>query len=131
MPYKNKDEEKAYYACWYESNRESKIEQSCEYGKEHRKERNSYERSRNARLRGLCFDHYGRECACCGETELLFLTFDHINGGGNKHNRKVGYIPRWLVSQGFPDGFQVLCMNCNLGRSINGGVCPHQEKDNA
>ena len=128
MPYKNKDEEKAYYACWYESNRESKIEQSCEYGKEHRKERNSYERSRNARLRGLCFDHYGRECACCGETELLFLTFDHINGGGRKHNEKVGYIPRWLVSQGFPDGFQVLCMNCNLGRSINGGVCPHQEK---
>ena len=124
MAYKEPDG----YKHWYERNRESKIEQSCNYGKEHRKERNAYEVSRNARLRSMCFDHYGRQCACCGETELLFLTFDHINGGGNKHNRKVGYIPRWLVSQGFPDGFQVLCMNCNLGRSINGGVCPHQER---
>jgi len=128
MPYKNKDEEKAYYACWYESNRERKIAQANEYEKVNRERVNRTARARNARNREKCFNHYGRECACCGETELLFLTFDHINGGGGRHNRKVGYIPRWLVQKGFPDGFQVLCMNCNLGRSINGGVCPHKEK---
>jgi hypothetical protein len=27
---------------------------------------------------------------------------------------------------GYPEGFQVLCMNCNWGRYRNGGVCPHE-----
>ena len=128
MPHKDKEEAKAYYAGWYERNHEHKLQQACQYGKEHRKDRNTYERERNARYRALCFDHYGHKCACCGETEPMFLTFDHINGGGGRHNRKVGYIPRWLVTHGFPDDFQVLCMNCNLGRSLNGGVCPHLEE---
>jgi hypothetical protein len=30
------------------------------------------------------------------------------------------------VKQGFPDGFQTLCFNCNVGKYKNGGVCPHQ-----
>ena len=128
MPYKNPED----YKLWYERNRERKIAQvSANYQNQTHDERekhNARMRDYYRRCRQKCFDHYGRQCACCGETELLFLTFDHINGGGRKHNEKVGYIPRWLVSQGFPDGFQVLCMNCNLGRSINGGVCPHQEK---
>jgi len=125
MPYKNPED----YKRWYERNRERKIAQvKANYQKQTREEHNAYMRGYYKKCREKCFDHYGRQCACCGETELLFLTFDHINGGGNKHNRKVGYIPRWLVWKGFPDGFQVLCMNCNLGRSINGGVCPHQEK---
>ncbi len=25
-----------------------------------------------------------------------------------------------------PEGFQVLCWNCNLGKYYNGGVCPHR-----
>jgi|SRR3990170_2753454 len=127
MPYKNPED----YKRWYERNRERKIAQANLYEKVNREKVNKTSRERMRRFRDMCFDHYGRQCACCGETELLFLTFDHINGGGRRHSLKVGYIPRWLVSQGFPDGFQVLCMNCNLGRSINGGVCPHQEKDNA
>jgi hypothetical protein len=28
---------------------------------------------------------------------------------------------------GFPAGFQVLCFNCNQGRRLNHGVCPHVE----
>ena len=127
MPYKNPED----YKRWYERNRERKIAQANLYEKVNREKVNKTSRERMRRFRDMCFDHYGRQCACCGETELLFLTFDHINGGGRRHSLKVGYIPRWLVSQGFPDGFQVLCMNCNLGRSINGGVCPHEEKDNA
>ena len=33
-----------------------------------------------------------------------------------------------LRVQGFPDGFQVLCMNCQVGRRDNGGVCPHKQR---
>jgi hypothetical protein len=31
-----------------------------------------------------------------------------------------------LRKNGFPEGFQVLCANCNIGRHINGGICPHE-----
>ena len=75
-------------------------------------------------------DHYGSECACCGETERLFLTVDHINNDGNEHRKKdpVGRatIYRWLINHGFPPGFQILCMNCNQGKHRNGGICPHK-----
>src|SRR3972149_2266120 len=30
-------------------------------------------------------DAYGWRCECCGEQEPMFLTIDHIEGGGNIH----------------------------------------------
>jgi hypothetical protein len=73
----------------------------------------------------------GRRCACCGETEFLFLSIDHIHGGGNrdrKEKKVSGGLTfyRWLKRAGWPPGFQILCMNCQFGRKHNGGVCPHQ-----
>jgi hypothetical protein len=75
-------------------------------------------------------DAYGGKCSCCGEAELAFLTIDHIDGNGAEHRREIknrggGTFYAWLHSHGYPDGFQVLCANCNLGRHINGGICPH------
>jgi hypothetical protein len=35
---------------------------------------------------------------------------------------------RKLRSLEFPEGFQVLCMNCQVGRRDNGGVYPHKRK---
>jgi hypothetical protein len=72
------------------------------------------------------------KCACCGETEIAFLTIDHINGGGRRHVAKKGVgggigLYRWLIRNNFPDGFQVLCMNCNFARR-RGRLCPHEEK---
>jgi len=81
--------------------------------------------------------HYGDnppQCACCGETEIKFLTIDHINNDGAKH-RKIFRLNRggkslycWIKRNGFPEGFQVLCYNCNCGRYRNKGICPHKEK---
>ena len=72
----------------------------------------------------------GYKCACCGETEKLFLSIDHINNDGAEHRRthklKTGeQLHRWLRRNNFPSGFQVLCMNCQWGKR-DGGVCPHQ-----
>lgn len=75
--------------------------------------------------------HYGGVCACCGERELAFLTIDHIDGGGTKHRQEVGggsKFYRWLITNEFPSGYQVLCANCNTGRLTNGGVCPHKQQ---
>lgn len=77
----------------------------------------------------LCIEVYGGKCACCGESRYEFLSIDHIKGGGEKHRREVAgmKISRWLVKNNFPEGFRVLCHNCNqsLGHY---GYCPH-EKD--
>lgn len=84
------------------------------------------------------FDHYGNECACCGEKEPYFLSIDHINEDGAKHRaeimgsaergRRIGstIFYKWLDKNDFPDGFQVLCHNCNMGKHMNGGICPHK-----
>lgn len=84
------------------------------------------------RLADEVFAAYGGyDCACCHEIEPKFLTIDHIHGGGSEQ-RKTGLkgyqFYRWLKKNNFPPGFQVLCINCNLGRFRNGGVCPHQTK---
>ena len=83
----------------------------------------------------LVIEHYGGICNCCGESNPLFLTIDHINGGGNKHrlsisksDKPVGgqVIYYWIIKNDFPSDFQILCFNCNLGKTRNKGVCPHK-----
>ena len=79
-----------------------------------------------ASLKQEVFSAYGKSCVCCGENNMPFLTIDHINGEGGKHRKSVnGRIYYWLKKNNFPPGFQTLCYNCNCGRRINGGVCPH------
>jgi hypothetical protein len=85
------------------------------------------------RRKQMVVDAYGGRCACCGETELRFLSIDHINNDGADHRRELkskgGFsFYLWLQRQGFPkDNFQCLCMNCNFGK-LRTGICPHQEK---
>jgi hypothetical protein len=84
-----------------------------------------------AKLRALIFEHYGRQCACCGENIEQFLTVDHIDGKGAEHRRSIGghatgtTFYRWLKKQSYPEGFQILCWNCNLAKSQYGS-CPHE-----
>jgi hypothetical protein len=84
-----------------------------------------------ARIRNDCFAAYGgRVCACCGETEPRFLTMDHVNNDGHIHRKTSGAtnLYSYLRARKFPEGFQVLCMNCNFGKAQNGGVCPHKSR---
>lgn len=77
-------------------------------------------------------DAYGRVCACCGETEVRFLTLDHLRDDGNIHRSKVGKrgVLRNVRLQGYPtDAYALMCYNCNCGRANNGGVCPHQQRE--
>jgi hypothetical protein len=75
------------------------------------------------------FEVYGGcLCSCCGELELCFLGLDHINNDGNKETVSGHRLYRKLRKAGYPPGFRVLCHNCNLGRYLNGGTCPHASK---
>jgi hypothetical protein len=75
-------------------------------------------------------------CACCGETEPMFLSIDHMKNDGAAERRAGLYrsagtaFYNWLRKQGFPPGYQVLCMNCQVGKHKNKGVCPHQVRCN-
>lgn len=92
---------------------------------------NEYDRKYNRQLRERVLAHYGRSCACCGESTYEFLSIDHTEGGGNKHRaehlrHKGGNLQvRWLIKNNFPPGFRTLCHNCNnaIGWYKN---CPHQ-----
>lgn len=87
----------------------------------------------NAKYKQMVIDAYGGRCACCGEDNQIFLSIDHINNDGNEH-RAAGVgcgnkFYQWLVRNNFPkDNFQLLCFNCNLGKRVNGGICPHQQE---
>lgn len=92
-------------------------------------------RKRHAEIRAndkkVVMEHYGCKCACCGEDEPCFLAVDHINGNGNSHRKKIGKwgsgFFKWLINNQFPNGFQLLCHNCNMGKHLNSGVCPHKQ----
>lgn len=84
----------------------------------------------DARIKQEVFAAYGGfVCNCCGETEECFLSIDHINNDGAEHRRRIGNgnCYRWLRDNGFPPGFQVLCMNCQWGKKLR-GACPHQTR---
>lgn len=74
--------------------------------------------------------HYSGDppkCQCCGENKLEFLSIDHIDGDGHLHRKEdpsSGKLDRWLKRNNFPEGFRILCMNCNWARGIY-GYCPH------
>lgn len=88
-----------------------------------------YAKKRRIMDKLLIIDHYSNGlmlCSCCSENEVCFLTLDHINGGGGKHRRVTPNLYRNLVIQGFPEGYAILCLNCNMGRYLNGGICPHK-----
>lgn len=81
-------------------------------------------------LRNAVLQAYGGlipHCACCGDGHEEFLTIDHINGDGAKQ-RKEGIrginFYMWLIRNNFPEGFRVLCMNCNFSLGMR-GYCPH------
>lgn len=80
-----------------------------------------------AKFKAQVIAHYGGACNCCGETEPVFLSV-HVHGNGKAHRKaepNARFMWRWLVVHNFPDGYRVLCFNCNFATS-GGRICPHQ-----
>lgn len=107
------------------------------------KNRDAYQKAEREylqRLRDAAYEAYGGyRCSCCGETEKMFLSLDHVNNDGADHREMISGSRRgngtgksfflWLKRFNYPKGLlQVLCMNCNMGRYRNNGICPHKIK---
>jgi|SRR3990167_901244 len=83
------------------------------------------------------FEHYGGACVHCGITDPDVLTIDHIAQNGAEHRKSMSggrknSMASWLRSNGYPEGFRLLCYNCNIKafriyqreqRSIKHGSC--------
>lgn len=73
--------------------------------------------SRTAAVRYDVLVHYSQNpprCAICGETNVVCLAIDHVNGGGGKHFREIGgSLAQWLKRNEYPEGYRILCHNCN------------------
>lgn len=108
-----------------------KVKQQVNYDKKYKDKQGLYRK----RVRRDVVNKYGGACKCCGETELLFLTIDHINNDGHIERKELSNGNNISSTQFFlklnrevkRDDIQVLCFNCNLGRSMNGGICPHHK----
>lgn len=132
MGYKNKTN-KEYQTEWRAKNPERSREISRRWLKIHPEEaRKKLQKSRQ-KVKFEILKKYGGDppkCACCGEKIIEFLTIDHINGDGNKHRKMepaAKDICYWLRSHKYPNGYRVLCMNCNFAMRFN-KECPHQKK---
>jgi hypothetical protein len=80
-------------------------------------------------------------CNCCGETfHVDFLAIDHIAGKKQMDSEpelvRMGYkskldgldLVNWIIRNDFPEGFQILCHNCNHAKGMkkNNNQCPHE-----
>ena len=127
MPYKDKNKDREYRNKY---NKEHK-EYFKKYREEHRIRHRECENINRRKLRKVVLEHYGGnppKCDCCGENYIEFLAIDHINGGGKKHRKIIGFahIYEWLIKNNFPKGFRILCHNCNSALGYY-GYCPHQK----
>jgi len=118
----------------YHGNRELIRKRRLELAHKHRAKNNEREKIRYAKLRLEIVSEYGGRCACCGESEVLFLELDHVRNDGVNHRKQIGRgsnpFYKWIKKNGFPKGsFQLLCANCNQGKNRNGGMCPHKLKN--
>lgn len=82
------------------------------------------------RIRALMI--YGGCCACCGENNYQFLTFDHVNNDGftERHTnyKSGGHFAKSLTKGPYRFDIQILCWNCNAAKAYHGG-CPHNHRE--
>jgi len=109
---------------YHTKNKEKRNAASRKYSLEHKEQ----DRLERIAIRKEVLEHYGGKCECCGEVTYEFLSIDHINGGGAKHRKEINrMIVPWLRKNNYPEGFRVLCFNCNQAMGIY-GYCPHKKQ---
>jgi hypothetical protein len=100
---------------------------------QHREGRLAHTKKYHTRVKLEVFQYYSGGtpvCKCCGESNMAFLSIDHINGRGTQHRKEIRIQSGirfyfWLRRNNFPLGYQVLCHNCNQGKWAY-GECPHK-----
>jgi len=118
---------------WKEDHFERWVFVDKEWRQKNKEHRRDYQNQWNAKLKLEVLSHYSGnlpKCACCGEAVIEFLTIDHMDDNGAENRKITGHgskFYKWLVKNNFPEGYQVLCYNCNCGRAkTKDKICPHK-----
>jgi hypothetical protein len=118
------EEKKKYQSDYYLKNRNKQLEDARIYREENReilrKKYRKYDiikKQKRQEKKIIIFNQYGNKCVKCQESNLDFLTIDHINEDGNIHRKKVNscMLYDWIIDNNFPNTVQLLCYNCNSG----------------
>ena len=127
------DCQKIYMKKYRKKNKKKLNAQSKKYYENNIGEISEYRKNKNSDLKREILSHYCTseklECACCKENIFEFLTINHINGGGVQHRKSLklygANLYYWLKNNKYPNGYNVLCFNCNCADGAY-GRCPHK-----
>jgi hypothetical protein len=130
----NPERDKELHRLWYLRNKERISRINREWKEAHPEDVKREGRERLQKKRMIVLTHYSGnppKCACCDEKNYEFLAIDHINNDGGKHRKETGLkggndFVSWLIKNNFPEGFQILCHNCNMAKGFY-GYCPHKK----
>lgn len=126
------------YNCMIEHNkkqyikhREEKLIRTKLYETKNKEKVRESRRRTQWKIKLHIINHYGGKCTCCGETEIKFLSIDHINNDGYMRRKEestgTSSFYYWIKRNNYPNYLQVLCFNCNMAKSFF-KICPHKEK---
>ena len=79
---------------------------------------------RTKKLKLMVLSYYSNgllTCKQCGFSDIRALSIDHINGGGAIHRKtmKGTSFYSYLIKENYPEGYQVLCMNCQFIKAFD------------
>ena len=112
-----------YSAEYYAKNRERFKAYRANWLKTHPEKQRQYDADRQTKRREFLLRVYGGQCRCCGETNSVFLEFDHIYNDGwaerrNGRSTSVNTLMRDFQKFGVQlDRIQILCANCHTAKT--------------
>jgi len=130
MSEKAKENQKRYRETHREKINTNKRKNWSGYYQRHKQsilERNKKYRKRDKKILVHHYSNGTMKCALCPCEDIDVLTIDHVDGGGNKMRKKMKSISgithfyTFLIKKKFPDGYRVLCFNCNHKEALRLG----------
>lgn len=127
---RHKDKIKVTKHQYYLDNKEETMKRTSLYAKENKSKHNTWGTKAKNKLKSEVFSVYScgdPKCKNCDESEIGVLTIDHVAGNGADHRNELfgsnvsgcGYkMYQWLKRNNYPEGFQVLCFNCQYRKRM-------------
>lgn len=113
--------QKEYHKKYYQAHKRNLDEYTTGWWKSHVKQYYALTKKHREKRRLEVLSHYSDgeiKCKMCGYTDIRALSIDHILGKGTTHRKQTKgggyYLYSWLKKNNYPDGYQVLCMNCQF-----------------
>ena len=117
-----KEKNRLYMKAW----RAKHLGYTNQFYYKHREKHLEQRKAYRQKIKTEVLTYYSGEeptCKMCNEKRLACLSIDHINGKGAEHRKQLGVsglgLYCWLIKNNYPNGFQVLCMNCQFIKRAN------------